>query len=191
MSDKVQIAESIQALCSESALQALANGKGNRAIGTNAGINVGDVYTVLSINFRSERIRPTTQHKEGDEMVDDYPADVWRAMSEEEQMEIVPEKSEWFEFETTSGPLSFGAVLGHVNMDDPEWWKGGKTIEGFNPKTLFTPSARTPKAWIANGVDGLLGKTIKCVATITKQDSVGRDRKYRGFVEVKEQKKRG
>lgn len=146
------VSKKIKDAISESAVEALSNGKGNRAYGTTSGIEVGNEYTLMSINYRSEYLKPKTITNEE-----------WNEMSDEEKEDAVGKKSEWFEFLTNNGPVSFGAMLGNIKMYANEYWADGETADDFDVTKLFKPSCRVPSAWIKQGVDDLIGKTIKCV----------------------------
>lgn len=171
----------------EAALAALEAGEGTRAYGAGNGIIPNDEYTLQAINFRSERMRPETTNDDG---TDKYPSEVWFTMSEEEQAIAQPRLTKWFEFETNNGPLSFGAVLGHKNLNTADFWEDGEVekSDDFDPTKVFMPSARTPEAWMRNKCDELLGKTLRCVAVKT-DGSGARSRKYRAFVIVGSKKK--
>lgn len=160
----------LQQVMSENAFQALEDGKGNRAYGITAGIDVGNEYTLIGINFRSEYIKPSDMSNEE-----------WRDLTEEEKAQAVGRKSEWFEFITNNGTLSFSAVLGNTKMYTNEYWADGTTSEDFEVTKLFKPSARTASAFIKNDVDNLIGKTIKCVGVKTDTSGVF-DVSVRAFV---------
>lgn len=173
--DKKQFAPAaLQNSVSDAAFQALADGKGSRVYGAGNGIEVGNEYTLLRIDFVSRYIKPA-----------DLTTEEWNAMSDEQKAEACNHKpAEWFEFVTNNGSLSFGAVFGDKVMYNPEFWEGVETkVEDFDVNNIFKPSARTPEAWIKAGVDGLIGKTIKCIGTKDFQRGAF-DAKARAFMIV-------
>lgn len=165
-------AKDIVALVSEKAYDALEAGKGSRAIGGGNGIEVGNTYTLLKIDYREQLMPPS-----------DMTTEEFNELSEEEKKEV-GRMVGWFEFVTNNGGLSFSAVLGDKDMHTAEFWEDTPTkIDNFDVTNIFCPTARTPEAWIKTGCDGLLGKTLQCVAT--REYQRGRfDAKARAFVIV-------
>lgn len=161
----------LQQVTSDKAFQALEDGKGNRAYGVTSKVSIDNEYTLTGIDFRSEYLKP-----------EDITNEDWKKMSEEEKAkEVGNKKTEWFEFITNNGSLSFSAVLGHSKMYDSDYWTDGNTSEDFDVTKLFKPSARTASAWIKNDVDNLIGKTIKCVGVKTDTSGIF-DVSVRAFV---------
>ena len=172
MNKKDYAAASIEKLVSDAAYQALEAGKGSRAVGAGNGINLGNEYKLLKIDYREQLMPPT-------------------GMSTEEFNELTQKEKEetgrmvgWFEFVTNNGGLSFSAVLGDKDMYKDEFWADTEAkAEDFDVNNIFRPTSRTPEAWIKSGCDGLLGKTLKCVAT-REYNSRGFDAKARAFVVI-------
>lgn len=165
-------AKEIVALVSDSAFQALEAGKGSRAYGAGNGIEVGNEYKLIKIDFRENLFPPR-----------DMSTDEFNELSEEEQKQV-GRVSGWFEFITNNGTLSFGAVFGDKDMYTDEFWADTENkADDFDVNAIFRPTSRTPEAWIKTGCDGLLGKTLKCVAT-REYNLRGFDAKARAFVIV-------
>lgn len=156
MEKKGVISSKMEKVVSERAIQALMDGKGSRAIGTDGGIGVDSTFTLLSVDFTGNWFAP-----EGS----DLRASEIREMTDEELKAAGCHYNEWFTFVTNNGPLSFSAVMGDVAMYKPEFWEGVEDkAENFEVANIFRPSARTPQAWVKADVDGLIGKTLRCVA---------------------------
>lgn len=157
MDKKDLVAKSLDKVISEVAVDALASGKGTRAIGSPLGISKGDKYTLLGIDYRENWFAPEDS---------DLTANDLNEMTDDEKTEAGCRKQGWFVFTTNNGDLSFSAVLGDSQMTKAEFWvEGADTVEGFDVSQIFVPTARTPAAWIKMGCDNLIGKTLKCVAT--------------------------
>lgn len=173
MEKKDLVSKKIENVVTDAVVNALAEGKGSRAIGTEPGIHVGDTYTILGIDFVSNWFLPDyPDGYQGDKIT----AEDMASMSDEDKVEAGCKKREWFTFITTNGDLSFGAVMGDVAFGNKDFWKEPakeketdpnvvETSEDFNPENIFKPTCRTPRAWIKQGCDDLVGKTIRCVAT--------------------------
>ena len=156
MEKKSFISREMEKVVSEAAVQALEAGKGTRAIGTDNTIGVDSTFTLLSVDFTGNWFPP-----EGS----DLNASEIREMSEEELKAAGCHYNEWFTFTTNNGPLSFSAVMGDVSMYKPEFWDGVEDkADNFDVANIYRPSARTPQAWIKANCDGLIGKTLRCVA---------------------------
>lgn len=150
---------------SDNALNALDSGAGNRPIGNGGGgIAVGDTFTLINVDYVTQ-LMPKRGISNND----------FSAMSDEDKQANGVTRS-WFTMNTNNGPLSFSALLGHKDMYTSEFWdkesdeNKGNTIDvadDFDVTTIFSPSARTPAAFIKNGCDELLGKTVKCVGVKT------------------------
>lgn len=175
MDKKDLVAKSLDKVVSEAAVNALAAGKGTRAIGSPLGISIGDKYTILGIDYRENWFAP--------EDSDLTTAEI-NEMSDQEKEDAGCRKQGWFVFVTNNGDLSFSAVLGDSQMIKAEFWDDkSQKVDDFNVSKIFVPSARTPAAWIKQGCDNLVGKEIKCVAT--KDFKRGNfDAKARAFVLV-------
>lgn len=172
MNKKDYAAASIEKLVSDAAFQALEAGKGSRAYGAGNGIEVGNEYKLLKIDYRESLFPPR-----------DMSTEEFNELSEEQQKEI-GRVNGWFEFVTNNGSLSFGAVFGDKDMYKEDFWADTESkAEDFDVNTIFRPTSRTPEAWIKSGCDGLLGKTLKCVAT-REYNARGFDAKARAFVIV-------
>lgn len=173
MDKKDLVAKSLDKVISEVAVNALASGKGTRAIGSPLGISIGDKYTILGIDYRENWFAP----EDSDLTVNDL-----NEMTDEEKTEAGCRKQGWFVFTTNNGDLSFSAVLGDSQMTKAEFWDDkSQKAEGFDVTKIFVPSARTPAAWIKTGCDNLIGRTLECVAT--KDFKRGNfDAKARAFV---------
>lgn len=165
-------AKEIVALVSDAAFQALEAGKGSRAYGAGNGIEVGNEYKLLKIDYRESLFPPR-----------DMTTAEFQELSEEEQKEV-GRVNGWFEFVTNNGALSFGAVFGDKDMYSDDFWADTENkADNFNVDNIFRPTSRTPEAWIKSGCDGLIGKTLKCVAT-REYNSRGFDAKARAFVVI-------
>lgn len=165
-------AKEIVALVSDAAFQALEAGKGSRAYGAGNGIEVGNEYKLLKIDYRESLFPPR-----------DMTNAEFQELSEEEQKEV-GRVNGWFEFITNNGALSFGAVFGDKDMYSDAFWADTENkADDFNVGDIFRPTSRTPEAWIKSGCDGLIGKTLKCVAT-REYNSRGFDAKARAFVVI-------
>lgn len=165
-------AKEIVALVSDAAFQALEAGKGSRAYGAGNGIEVGNEYKLLKIDYRESLFPPR-----------DMTNAEFQELSEEEQKEV-GRVNGWFEFITNNGALSFGAVFGDKDMYSDDFWADTENkADDFNVDSIFRPTSRTPEAWIKSGCDGLIGKTLKCVAT-REYNSRGFDAKARAFVVI-------
>ena len=175
MDKKDLVARNLEKVVSEKANNALADGKGTRAIGAPLGVSVGNSYTILGIDYREGWFAPTGSSLTNAEIAE---------MSDDEKVAAGCRFNGWFYFTTNNGDLSFSAVLGDVEMTKPEFWDNVQTkAQDFDVAKIFVPSARTPAAWIKTGCDGLTGKTLKCVATKEfKRGSI--DAKARAFVLV-------
>jgi hypothetical protein len=175
MDKKDLVARNLEKIVSEKAVNALAEGKGTRAVGAPLGVTIGNSYTILGIDYREDWFAPNDSNLTRAEIAE---------MSDDEKVEAGCRFNGWFYFTTNNGDLSFSAVLGDSEMTKPEFWaEGANTIEGFDVSKIFVPSARTPAAWIKSGCDNLIGKTLKCVATKDfKRGSF--DAKARAFVLV-------
>ncbi len=173
MDKKDLVAKSLDKVVSEAAVNALAEGKGTRAIGSPLGISVGDKYTIMGIDYRENWFAPEDRDLTTSEI---------NEMTDKEKEEAGCRKQGWFVFITNNGDLSFSAVLGDSQMTKAEFWDDkAQKAEGFDVATIFVPSARTPAAWIKQGCDGLVGKELVCVAT--KDFKRGNfDAKARGFI---------
>lgn len=165
-------AKEIVALVSENAYNALESGKGSRAYGAGNGIEVGNEYTLLKIDYRESLFPPKNMS-----------AEEFGELSEAEQKEV-GRVNGWFEFITNNGSLSFGAVFGDKDMYADEFWADTEDkADDFDVNAIFRPTSRTPEAWIKSGCDNLLGKTLRCVAT-REYNSRGFDAKARAFVVI-------
>lgn len=176
MNKKDYVPQNMEKFVSEAAVAALVAGKGSRAYGAGNGIEVGNEYTLLKIDYRESLFPPR-----------DMSTEEFNALPEksEDPEEITREKvgrvNGWFEFTTNNGSLSFAAVIGDKDMYSEDFWKEGATkAEDFDVTKLFRPTSRTPEAWIKGGCDNLIGKTLKCVATREYQRGAF-DAKVRGF----------
>lgn len=159
-------------LVSDSAFQALEDGKGARAYGAGNGIEIGNEYTLLKIDYRESLFPPR-----------DMTTEEFNELSEEEKKEV-GRVNGWFEFVTNNGTLSFGAVFGDKDMYSDDFWADTENkADDFDVNNIFRPTSRTPEAWIKSGCDNLLGKTLKCVAT-REYNSRGFDAKARAFVVI-------
>lgn len=157
MDKKDLVARNLEKVVTEKAVNALAEGKGTRAVGAPNGISVGNSYTILGIDYREGWFAPTGSNLTNAEITE---------MSDDEKVEAGCRFNGWFYFTTSNGDLSFSAVMGTSEMTNPEFWKDVQTkAEDFDAAKIFVPSARTPAAWIKLGCDNLIGKTLKCVAT--------------------------
>lgn len=173
MEKKDLVSGKMERFVSERAINALMDGKGSRAIGTDGGIEVGSTFTLLSVDFTGNWFAP-----EGS----DLKASELREMSEEELKAAGCHFNEWFSFDTNNGPLSFSAVIGDTAMYRPEFWDGVEDkSDDFDVTKIFRPSCRAPKAWIKADVDGLIGKTLRCVA-VKSYKRGDFDAKARAFV---------
>ena len=165
-------AKELVPLVSDAAFQALEAGKGLRAYGAGNGIEVGNEYELLKIDYRESLFPPR-----------DMTTEEFNGLSEEEQKEK-GRVNGWFEFITNNGALSFGAVFGDKDMYSDDFWADTENkADDFDVNNIFHPTSRTPEAWIKTGCDGLLGKTLKCVAT-REYNSRGFDAKARAFVVI-------
>ena len=175
MDKKDLVARNLEKVVTEAAVNALAEGKGARAVGAPLGVSVDNTYTILGIDYREGWFAPTGSTLTNAEIAE---------MSDEEKEEAGCRFNGWFYFITNNGDLSFSAVLGDSEMTKPEFWDMVETkAEDFDVAKIFVPSARTPAAWIKSGCDNLVGKTLKCVAT--KDFKRGNfDAKARAFVLV-------
>lgn len=157
MDKKDLVARNLDKVVTEAAVNALAEGKGTRAVGAPLGVSVGNEYTILGIDYRENWFAPNGSNL--------TPADI-AEMSDDEKVEAGCRLNGWFYFTTNNGDLSFSAVLGDSEMTKPEFWNNVETkAPDFDCTKIFVPSARTPAAWIKSGCDNLIGKTLKCVAT--------------------------
>jgi hypothetical protein len=157
MDKKDLVARNLEKVTSEAAINALAAGKGTRAVGAPLGVTLGNTYTILGIDYRENWFPPTDSNLTSADIAE---------MSDDEKVEAGCRLNGWFYFTTNNGDLSFSAVLGDSEMTKPEFWDKVETkAEDFDAAKIFVPSARTPAAWIKTGCDNLIGKTIKCVAT--------------------------
>ena len=164
---------------SDAAKNALNEGLGNRAIGASLSVAVGNLYTILGVDYRKTLFPPR-----------DMSDEEFRALPEEEQTKVGRVRG-WFEFVTNNGGLSFSAVLGTSEMYTEEFWTpaegqtdeqaGISKAEDFDLTKVFHPSARTPEAFIANDCDGLIGKTIRVVG-VKEYQRGNFDAKARAFV---------
>ena len=151
------VARNLEKAVSERAINALAEGKGTRAVGAPLGISVSNTYTILGIDYREDWFAPNDSKLTRAEIAE---------MSDDEKVDAGCRFNGWFYFTTNNGDLSFSAVLGDSEMTKPEFWDKVETkVQDFDPAKIFVPSARTPAAWIKSGCDDLIGKTLKCVAT--------------------------
>ena len=156
-----KIGQATNRVITDAAKNALNAGKGNRAIGASLSIAVGNVYTVLGVDYRENLFPPR-----------DMSDEEFRALPEEEQKRV-GRLTGWFEFTTNNGGLSFSAVLGTSEMYNDAFWTPAKgqtdeqagisKAEDFDLAKVFKPSACTPEAFIANDCDGLIGKTTRVV----------------------------
>ena len=144
---------------SDKAFEALAAGKGIRAIGVEPGIKVGSTYKICGIDFDSSWFSPDNK---------DYSASELNEMTDDEKREEGCQFREWFTFKTNNGNLSFSAVMGVQEMFSEDFWKDVETKSAdFDVTKIFKVSNRTPSMWIKEGCDDLIGKTLTCVATKT------------------------
>ena len=157
MEKKVKIPNAIKANVDDAAVKALNAGKGQRVYGGGtSGITVGDEYSIKGVTY-TEQLMPPTGMDNAE----------WRGLSEAEQREQGVQRG-WFAFTTNNGNLAFSAVMGEKGMDGLPYWQdvpAEQKAEGFDPTKIFKPSARTAETWVEAGCDGLIGKTIRCVAT--------------------------
>lgn len=159
MDKKDLVKASLVKFVSDRAFEALAAGKGNRAIGVEPGIKVGNTYKICSVDFDSSWFSPDDK---------DYSASELNEMSDEEKREAGCQFREWFTFVTNNGNLSFSAVMGVQEMFTDEFWKDVETKSAdFDVTKIFKASNRTPSLWAKEGCDDLVGKTLTCVATKT------------------------
>lgn len=167
------VPKSLENSISEAAVEALESGKGTNCVGGDSNISVNNSYTILRIDYRTNWFKPEGSDLETSEI---------NAMSDEQKIEAGCQKREWFTFVTTNGDLSFSAVLGDMRMANPEFWDDTAIkAEGFDLTKVFVPSCRVPCEWIKMGCDGIVGKTLRCVAT--KEFKRGNfDAKARAFV---------
>ena len=157
MDKKDLVARTLDKVVTEKAVNALAEGKGTRAVGAPLGVSVDNTYTILGIDYREDWFAPNDSNLTREDIAE---------MSDDEKAEAGCRFNGWFYFTTNNGDLSFTAVLGDSEMTKPEFWEGVETkAEDFDSAKIFVPSARTPAAWIKSGCDNLVGKTLKCVAT--------------------------
>lgn len=157
MDKKDLVARNLEKVVTEAAVNALAEGKGTRAVGAPLGVSVGNTYTILGVDYRESWFAPTDSNLSNAEIAE---------MSDDEKAEAGCRLNGWFYFTTNNGDLSFSAVLGDSEMTKPEFWNGVQTkVDDFDATKIFVPSARTPAAWIKSGCDNLVGKTLRCVAT--------------------------
>lgn len=174
-----KIGQATGRVITDAAKNALNEGLGARAIGASLSIAVGNLYTILGVDYRKTLFPPR-----------DMSDEEFRALPEEEQQKVGRERG-WFEFITNNGGLSFSAVLGASEMYDEAFWTpaegqtdeqaGISKAEDFNLDKVFRPSARTPEAFIANDCDGLIGKTIRAVG-VKEYQRGNFDAKARAFV---------
>lgn len=171
--DKKKLAnQKILSLVSEAAYIALDSGKGNNAIGMTDGITLDTEYTLLGADYVEGYFAPKDMSDED-----------FRELSEEQRQEQGVKRG-WFVFNTNNGNLSFSAVIGDTNMYKPEFWDDtANKADDFDVTKIIKVSCRTPSAWIKQGCDDLIGKTIKCVATKTFKRGAF-DVKARAFVIV-------
>lgn len=157
MNKKDLVARNLEKVVTEAAVNALAEGKGTRAVGAPLGISVGNTYTILGIDYREGWFAPNDSDLTNAEIAE---------MTDDEKVEAGCRFNGWFYFTTNNGDLSFSAVLGDSDMTKPEFWDKVETkAEDFDPAKIFVPTARTPAAWIKAGCDNLVGKTLRCIAT--------------------------
>lgn len=171
--DKKKLAhQKIQANVSESAYLALDSGKGNNAIGMSDGIVLDAEYTIMGVDYTESYFAPKGMTYED-----------FQELTEEQRQEKGVKRG-WFVFTTNNGALSFSAVMGDINMYNSGFWDDtAQTVDDFDVTKIIKVSCRTPAAWIKQGCDDLIGKTIKCVAT--KEFRRGQfDAKARAFVIV-------
>lgn len=175
MDKKDLVARNLEKVVTEAAVNALAEGKGTRAVGASLGVSVGNSYTILGIDYREDWFAPNDSNLTREDIAE---------MSDDEKAEAGCRLNGWFYFTTNNGDLSFSAVLGDSEMTKPEFWDNVETkAQDFDAAKIFVPSARTPAAWIKSGCDNLIGKTLQCVAT--KDFKRGNfDAKARAFVLV-------
>ena len=175
MDKKDLVARNLEKVVTEAAVNALAEGKGTRAVGAPLGVSVGNTYTILGVDYRESWFAPKGSNLTNAQIAE---------MSDDEKVDAGCRYNGWFYFTTNNGDLSFSAVLGDSEMTKPEFWDKVETkAQDFDAAKIFVPSARTPAAWIKSGCDNLIGKTLKCVATkdFTRGDY---DAKARAFVLV-------
>ena len=157
MDKKDLVARSLEKFISEEAINALAEGKGTRAVGAPLGVSIGNTYTITGIRYREDWFAPNDSKLTRADIAE---------MSDEEKEDAGCRFNGWFYFTTNNGDLSFSAVFGDSEMTKPEFWDKVETkAEDFDPAKIFVPSDRTPAGWIKSGCDNLIGKTLKCVAT--------------------------
>lgn len=157
MDKKDLVARNLEKVVTEAAVNALAEGKGTRAVGAPLGVSVGNFYTILGIDYRESWFAPNDSKLTNADIAE---------MSDDEKVDAGCRLNGWFYFTTNNGDLSFSAVFGDNEMTKPEFWNDIQTkVNDFDASKIFVPSARTPAAWIKSGCDNLIGKTLKCVAT--------------------------
>lgn len=171
----------IQNSVSERAYQALDEGKGNNAVGMSDGITVGMEFMITGIDYRESLMPPRGMSNED-----------FQALGDKDREEQGVLRG-WFVFTTNNGDLSFTTVMGDIKSKTQDFWTPGENdiaenfnvMQGFDASRIFTPSCRTPKAWIKQGVDGLIGDTLVCVAT-KKTSRDGLTFKSRAFMRAKD-----
>ncbi len=157
MDKKDLVARSLEKFISEEAINALAEGKGTRAVGAPLGVSIGNTYTITGVRYREDWFAPNDSKLTRADITE---------MSDEEKEEAGCRFNGWFYFTTNNGDLSFSAVFGDSEMTKPEFWDKVETkAQDFDVTKIFVPSDRTPAGWIKSGCDNLIGKTLKCVAT--------------------------
>lgn len=164
---KINLDSTTKKFFSERALTALADGQGERALGTgSSGIGVGFTAKILGIDYRTEKMMPNG-----------YSADEWSKLSEEEKAKEGVERS-WFELNTSNGGVALNSLFTNLDSKEKDFWTSqeGDTQDRETEycvlsedwdsvkDNLWEPSVRSVRAWCENKCDGIIGKSLRCVA---------------------------
>lgn len=142
---------------SATAVAALNEGAGTRAIGAPIGVTVGNEYKLLGIDYVTRKMP-----------VQGVSMEEWNKLEGEEKEQNSVERS-WFIFITNNGDLSFTSVFGDSEMFSQDFWKEEGEVSkaddfDITADNILHVSNRTPASFIESGCDGLIGKTLKAVA---------------------------